>query len=126
MWPCGGKEKTQDWVKRFLYVWVSSSSTPDVSDMTDPFRSRWNPCNGILIFFLWFLLCFEKFLLMLFICASHRLVGIPLAPGEVEYVEYFKVTKARDWSKVRRSEVWCCIHVCGIRLICLFCSFFLL
>ncbi|KAL0695413.1 hypothetical protein Bca4012_062593 [Brassica carinata] len=79
------KRKTQDWIKSFFYVRVSSSSVPDVSDMIDPFRTRWNPYNG------------------------RRLIGIPLASGEVECVEYFKATKARDWSKVRRSDVWRCI-----------------
>ncbi|KAL0734344.1 hypothetical protein Bca4012_010554 [Brassica carinata] len=38
-----------------------------------------------------------------------RLIGIPLASGEVECVEHFKATKARHWSKVRRSDVWHCI-----------------
>ncbi|KAH0903029.1 hypothetical protein HID58_042532, partial [Brassica napus] len=33
-------------------------------------------------------------------------VGVPLAPGDSECVEYFKETKARDWTVVRRSEVW--------------------
>ncbi|KAL0886379.1 hypothetical protein Bca101_010362 [Brassica carinata] len=49
-------------------------------------RTRWNPYNG-----------------------SRRLIGIPLASGEVECVEHFKATKARHWSKVRRSDVWHCI-----------------
>ncbi|KAH0870193.1 hypothetical protein HID58_077215 [Brassica napus] len=35
-----------------------------------------------------------------------HLVGVPLAPGDSECVEYFKETKARDWTVVRRSEVW--------------------
>ncbi|KAL0674887.1 hypothetical protein Bca4012_002868 [Brassica carinata] len=35
-----------------------------------------------------------------------HLVGVPLAPGDSECVEYFKETKARDWTVVRRSKVW--------------------
>lgn len=50
--------------------------------MSVPFRSSWNPYNG------------------------RHLVGVPLAPGDNECVEYFKETKARDWTVVRRSEVW--------------------
>ncbi|KAG2266706.1 hypothetical protein Bca52824_073785 [Brassica carinata] len=37
---------------------------------------------------------------------GRHLVGVPLAPGDSECVEYFKETKARDWTVVRRSEVW--------------------
>ncbi|KAG2286244.1 hypothetical protein Bca52824_045848 [Brassica carinata] len=37
---------------------------------------------------------------------SRHLVGVPLAPGDSECVEYFKETKAWDWTVVRRSEVW--------------------
>ncbi|KAG5375429.1 hypothetical protein IGI04_040025 [Brassica rapa subsp. trilocularis] len=40
---------------------------------------------------------------------SRHLVGVPLAPGDSECVEYFKETKARDWTVVRRAEVWRCI-----------------
>lgn len=50
--------------------------------MSVPFRSSWNPYNG------------------------RHLVGVPLAPGDSECVEYFKETKARDWTVVRRSKVW--------------------
>ncbi|XP_013594992.1 PREDICTED: uncharacterized protein LOC106303207 [Brassica oleracea var. oleracea] len=50
--------------------------------MSVPFRSSWNPYNG------------------------RHLVGVPLAPGDSECVEYFKETKARDWTVGRRSEVW--------------------
>ncbi|KAL0824702.1 hypothetical protein Bca101_048379 [Brassica carinata] len=38
-----------------------------------------------------------------------HLAGVPLAPGDSECVEYFKGTKARDWTVVRQSEVWRCI-----------------
>ncbi|CAN6830155.1 unnamed protein product [Brassica oleracea] len=38
--------------------------------------------------------------------SGRHLVGVPLAPGDSECVEYFKETKARDWTVVRRSEVW--------------------
>ncbi|CAN7065851.1 unnamed protein product, partial [Brassica rapa subsp. trilocularis] len=40
---------------------------------------------------------------------GRHLVGVPLAPGDSECVEYFKETKARDWTVVRRAEVWRCI-----------------
>lgn len=53
--------------------------------MSAPFRSSWNPYNG------------------------RHMAGVPLAPGDSECVEYFKGTKARDWTVVRRSEVWRCI-----------------
>ncbi|KAL0644575.1 hypothetical protein Bca4012_042865 [Brassica carinata] len=43
---------------------------------------------------------------------SH-LVGVPLAPGDSECVEYFKATRARGWTEVRRSEVWQCIPFIG-------------
>ncbi|XP_048602109.1 meiosis-specific protein ASY2 [Brassica napus] len=76
------KRKTLCWIKKFFYVRIASSSVPDVSDKSVPFRSSWNPYNG------------------------RRLVGVPLAPGDSECVEYFKETKARDWTVVRRSEVW--------------------
>ncbi|KAF8093569.1 hypothetical protein N665_0383s0193 [Sinapis alba] len=79
------KRKTYDWIKKFFYVRIASSSVPDVSDMTDPFRSSWNPYNGRL------------------------LVSIPLALGDNKCVEHFKATKARDWSLVKRSEVLRCI-----------------
>ncbi|KAG2295716.1 hypothetical protein Bca52824_042385 [Brassica carinata] len=58
-------------VGMFFYVRIAPSSVPDVSDMSVPFRSSWNPYNG------------------------RHLVGVPLAE-----------TKARDWTVVRRSEVW--------------------
>ncbi|KAF3511018.1 hypothetical protein F2Q69_00004019 [Brassica cretica] len=76
------KRKTLCWIKKFFYVRIAPSSVPDVSDMSVPFRSIWNPYNG------------------------RHLVGVPLAPGESECVEYFKETKARGWTVVRRSEVW--------------------
>ncbi|KAH0879515.1 hypothetical protein HID58_066909 [Brassica napus] len=76
------KRKTLCWIKKFFYVRIAPSSVPDVSDMSVPFRSSWNPYNG------------------------RHLVGVPLAPGDSECVEYFKETKARDWTVVRRSEVW--------------------
>ncbi|XP_048609192.1 uncharacterized protein LOC106444840 [Brassica napus] len=76
------KRKTFCWIKKFFYVRIAPSSVPDVSDMSVSFRSFWNPYNG------------------------RHLVGVPLAPGESECVEYFKETKARDWTVVRRSEVW--------------------
>ncbi|KAF8116608.1 hypothetical protein N665_0016s0038 [Sinapis alba] len=79
------KRKTYDWIKKFFYVRIASSSVPDVSDMTDPFRSSWNPYNGRLS------------------------VGIPLALGDNKCVEHFKATKARDWSLVKQSEVLRCI-----------------
>ncbi|KAF2534537.1 hypothetical protein F2Q70_00029895 [Brassica cretica] len=41
-----------------------------------------------------------------FTLSGRHLVGVPLAPGDSECVEYFKETKARDWTVVRRSEVW--------------------
>ncbi|KAG2299097.1 hypothetical protein Bca52824_035569 [Brassica carinata] len=44
-----------------------------------------------------------------FVISGRRLIGIPLASGEVECVEHFKASKARDWSRVRRSDVWHCI-----------------
>ncbi|KAH0901560.1 hypothetical protein HID58_041063 [Brassica napus] len=76
------KRKTLCWIKKFFYVRIAPSSVPDVSDMSVPFRSSWNPYNG------------------------RHSVGVPLAPGDSECVEYFKETKARDWTVVRRSEVW--------------------
>ncbi|XP_009138311.1 uncharacterized protein LOC103862654 isoform X2 [Brassica rapa] len=76
------KRKTLYWIKKFFYVRIAPSSVPDVSDMSVPFRSSWNPYNG------------------------RHLVGVPLVPGDSECVEYFKETKARDWTVVRRSEVW--------------------
>ncbi|KAF2616270.1 hypothetical protein F2Q70_00010273 [Brassica cretica] len=93
------KRKTLYWIKKFFYVRIAPSSVPDVSDMSVPFRSIWNPYNG------------------------RHLVGVPLAPGDSECVEYFKETKARDWTVVRRSEVWRCIpfidsgrHLVGVPL----------
>uniref|UniRef100_A0A0D2ZVC2 Uncharacterized protein n=1 Tax=Brassica oleracea var. oleracea TaxID=109376 RepID=A0A0D2ZVC2_BRAOL len=79
------KRKTLCWIKKFFYVRIAHSSVPDVSDMSAPFRSSWNPYNG------------------------RHLAGVPLAPGDSECVEYFKGMKARDWTVVRRSEVWRCI-----------------
>ncbi|XP_013588778.1 PREDICTED: uncharacterized protein LOC106297044 [Brassica oleracea var. oleracea] len=54
------KRKTLCWIKKFIYVRIAPSSVPDVSDMSVPFRSSWNPYNG------------------------RHLVGVPLAPGESE------------------------------------------
>ncbi|XP_013678476.1 uncharacterized protein LOC106382936 [Brassica napus] len=79
------KRKTLCWIKKFFYVRIAPSSVPDVSDMSTPLRSSWNPYNG------------------------RHLAGVPLAPGDSECVEYFKGMKARDWTVVRQSEVWRCI-----------------
>ncbi|KAF2563957.1 hypothetical protein F2Q70_00015703 [Brassica cretica] len=42
------KRKTLCWIKKFFYVRIAPSSVPDVSDMSVPFRSSWNPYNGSL------------------------------------------------------------------------------
>ncbi|KAH0858332.1 hypothetical protein HID58_086593 [Brassica napus] len=70
------KRKTLCWIKKFFYVRIATSPVPDVSDMSAPFRSSWKSYNG------------------------RHLVGVPLAPGDSECVDYFKA-----W----RSEVWQCI-----------------
>ncbi|WZZ27932.1 hypothetical protein YC2023_011333 [Brassica napus] len=43
------KRKTLCWIKNFFYVRIAPSLVPDVSDMSAPFRSSWNPHNCSLI-----------------------------------------------------------------------------
>ncbi|KAF8117994.1 hypothetical protein N665_0007s0043 [Sinapis alba] len=76
------RRKTLDWIHRFFYVRITSSS---VSDMSRPLMTSWNPYH------------------------DRHTVGVPFAPGYKECLAYVEDIGIQNWKLVDRARVLRCV-----------------
>ncbi|KAF8085553.1 hypothetical protein N665_0664s0020 [Sinapis alba] len=76
------RRKTFDWIRRFFYARITSSS---VSDMSRPLMTSWNPYH------------------------DRHTVGVPFAPGYKECLAYVGSIGIQNWKLVDRARVFRCV-----------------